>query len=139
MPRKLSIRPFDSKFNSLSSGLAKSPLYDILHRNTKTAEYRSTEHPRSSRSDRSIANSILYHLGSPNHDSTTFMHWNIKTVEYRTAGRPRSSRSDRSIANSILYRLGSPNHHSTTFYLETHKRLNTELQSVPEALDRTVR
>ena len=59
-PQKLSIRSFDSKFNSLSFGLAKSPLYDILQSNTKTAEYRATEHSRSSRSDRSMANSILY-------------------------------------------------------------------------------
>ena len=87
---------FDSTFNSLPFGLAKTPLYDILHRNTKTAEYRATEHPR-------------------------------------------SSRSDRSIANSILYRLGSPNQDSTTFYLGTQKRLNTEPQDVPEALDATVR
>ena len=68
-PQNLSIGPFDSKFNSLSLGLAKSPLYDILQWNTKTAEYRATECLRSSRRHRSIANSILYNLGSPILDS----------------------------------------------------------------------
>ena len=39
----------------------------------------------------------------------------------------------------VLYRLGASMHGSTEFFHKIQKRLNTELQGVPEALDGTVR
>ena len=46
-------------------------LYDFLFKNTKTAEYRATERPRSSRSVLPVANLIFYHHWASLHDFTT--------------------------------------------------------------------
>ena len=89
-PQKLSIGPFDSKFNSLSFGLAKSPFYGILQWNTKTPEYRATDRPRSSRSDCSIANLILYRLGLLNHDSKTFCNGTQKRLNAEPQSVPEA-------------------------------------------------
>ena len=139
MSHKLPIGSFGSKLCRASFEGIGMRFYEILQQNTKTAIARATRRPRSSRRHRSIANSILYRLGSPNQHSTTLYNERTKTAEYRSAGHPRSSRRHRSIANSILYRLGSPNHDSTTFYHWTQKQLNTEPQGAPEALDGMIR
>ena len=67
--QKLSIGSSCSKLHRASFEGIGMRFYDFLLRHTKTAEYRATERPTSSRSDRSVANSILYRLGSPNIDS----------------------------------------------------------------------
>ena len=69
--QNLSTTPTNSIYNVLSFGPTESRFYNILVCNTKTAEYRATGRPRSSRSEFSASNSILYRLGLPNHDSTT--------------------------------------------------------------------
>ena len=55
-------------------GPAKSRFYQILQCSTPSAEYPATRLPRSSPSELSPSDSILYRLGSPNHDSTTLLY-----------------------------------------------------------------
>ena len=130
--QKLSIGAFGIKFNPLSFGVAKSRFYDILQWNTKTAECRATRRPRSSRSELSASNSILYRLGSPNHDSTTFYNDTQKRLNAEPQGVPEAL--DRSFRQQIQF-------WKIDFFkrYKRQKRPNTEPQGVPEFLDDAVR